>query len=307
MNSLLLSGTTASEVTNWLSGSGNIFIDMLVIVLVVVMVALLFTALVVHRAFRSVVRIAMPELEAAEKAKRAARQKTDWNAVWRKLLSLRPLEEEKDLEIDHEYDGIRELNNPVPAWFNALFYSTITFGVVYLFVYHVFGWGMLQDKEYVHEMAVAEKAKQAYLATQANLIDESSIEVDETGAMAAAGKAVFMANCAVCHGNAGEGGIGPNLADDYWLHGGEIKDVFRVVKYGVPDKGMVPWEQTLSPGQIAEVSNFIVTLRGTNPPNAKDPQGEKVVYGTGDEDGEAEAEEASEPGVAEEEVSASIL
>jgi len=305
MNSLLLSGTAASGAANWLSGSGNIYTDMLVIVLVVVMVALLCTALVVHRAFRSVVRIAMPELEAAEKARRAARAKTDWNAVWRKLLSLRPLEEEKDLEIDHEYDGIRELNNPVPAWFNALFYSTITFGVVYLFVYHVFGWGMLQDKEYVHEMAAAEKAKQEYLATLANLIDESTVEVDET--MAAAGKAVFTANCAVCHGNAGEGGIGPNLTDDYWLHGGEIKDVFRVVKYGVPDKGMVPWEQTLSPGQIAEVSNFIVTLRGTNPPNAKDPQGEKVVYGVGEDEGDTEAEEASEPEAVEEEVSVGML
>jgi len=116
---------------------------------------------------------------------------------------------------------------------------------------------------------------------------------------------VFLEHCAVCHGNAGEGGIGPNMADDYWLHGGEIKDIFRTVKYGVPDKGMVPWEQTLSPGQIAEVSNFIVTLRGTNPPNAKAPQGEKVEYGAGGEDGEAGAEEASEQegGVGEGEVS----
>jgi len=283
MNTLLLS---AAEASNWLSGSGNIFNDLLVVVLVIVMVALLCTALVVHRAFRSIIRITMPELAAAEAAERAKRaQKTDWNAVWRKLLSLRPLEEEKDLEIDHEYDGIKELNNPVPAWFNALFYSTITFGVVYLFVYHVFGWGMNQDQEYVREMAMAEKAKQEYLATQANQIDESSVEVNP--AMVAAGKVVFLEHCAVCHGNAGEGGIGPNMADDYWLHGGEIKDIFRTVKYGVPDKGMVPWEQTLSPGQIAEVSNFIVTLRGTNPPNAKAPQGEKVEYGAG-EDGEEE-------------------
>src|SRR5690606_8796428 len=217
----------------------------------------------------------MPHLAAEQEVKKS--KKIDWQAIWAKLLSLRPLEEEKDIEIDHEYDGIKELDNPVPAWFNALFYSTITFGIVYLLVYHVFGWGLNQDQEYNREMALAERARQEYLAQSANLIDESTVEIDATGAMAAAGKGIYMANCAVCHGNAGEGGIGPNLADEYWLHGGDIKDIFAVVKYGVPDKGMVPWEQTLTPGQIAEVSNYIFSLIGTNPPNAKEPQGDKVV------------------------------
>lgn len=274
MNTVLVAVDGTAKAAEWYMGSGNVYNDVLIIALIVVMLVLLSSSIVVHRAFKAIIKLTMPELAAEEEAKRA--KKTDWQAVWNRLLSLRPLAEEKDLEIDHEYDGIKELDNPIPAWFNALFYSTMTFGLVYLMVYHVFGWGLNQEQEYNREVVLAEKAKQEYLAQAANLIDETSITVDENGAMAASGKAIFMANCVACHGNAGEGGIGPNLTDEYWLHGADIKDIFKVVKYGVAAKGMVPWEQTLTPAQIAEVSNYIYALRGTNPPNAKEPQGEKV-------------------------------
>lgn len=287
MNTLLLVADAPAQASEWVFGSGNIYNDILIVALIIVMIALLASALVVNKAMKAIVKLVMPELATESQSKKA--KKINWQAIGAKLLSLRPLEEEKDLEIEHEYDGIKELDNPVPAWFNALFYSTIAFGVVYLLVYHVFGWGPNQDQEYQREMALAEKAKQEFLAQAANLIDESTIEIDATGALAAAGQGIYMANCAVCHGNAGEGGIGPNLADEYWLHGGDIKDVFAVVKYGVPDKGMVPWEQTLTPGQIAEVSNYIMTLVGTNPPNPKDPQGEKVTVNTSVLDTEVEA------------------
>jgi len=275
MNTLLLAADTTAKASEWIFGAGNIYNDILIIALIVVMIALLASALVVNKAMKSIINLTMPHLAAEQQAKKT--KKIDWQAILAKMLSLRPIEEEKGLEIDHEYDGIKELDNPVPAWFNALFYSTITFGVVYLLVYHVFGWGPNQDQEYQREMALAERAKQEFLAQSANLIDESTIEIDATGTLAASGKAIYMTNCAVCHGNVGEGGIGPNLTDEYWLHGGDIKDVFAVVKYGVPEKGMVPWEQTLTPGQIAEVSNYIITLAGTNPPNPKEPQGEKVT------------------------------
>lgn len=281
MNTLLLAAETNTNASEWVFGSGNMYNDMLIIALIIVMIALLASALVVNKAMRSIINLTMPHLAAEQESR--ARKKIDWEAIWAKLLSLRPIAEEKDIEIEHEYDGIKELDNPVPAWFNALFYSTITFGVVYLLVYHVFGWGPNQDQEYQREMALAERAKQEFLAQSANLIDESTIEVDATGTLATLGKAIYMANCAVCHGNAGEGGIGPNLTDEYWLHGGDIKDIFAVVKYGVPDKGMVPWEQTLTPGQIAEVSNYIVTLFGTKPPNPKEPQGEKVMPKVGED------------------------
>lgn len=281
---LLLTADTTAQASEWTLGSGNLYSDVLVLVLILVMITLLATALVVNNSFKAMIKLTMPDV-IDEKAK-SKRKKTDWTAIWNKLLSLRPIEEEKDLAIDHSYDGIVELDNPIPIWFNALFYSTITFGVVYLFVYHVFGWGLNQDQEYVKEIEQAEIAKKAYLAQAANLIDESTVVVDAS--MIAAGQSIFAANCAVCHGSNAEGGIGPNLTDKFWLHGGEIKDIFTVVKYGVPDKGMVPWEQTLSPGQIAEVSNYVLSLRGSNPANPKDPQGSEVVY----ESAEAAAEEA---------------
>src|SRR5690606_41391888 len=155
------------------------------------------------------------------------------------------------------------------------------------------GWGLNQDQEYEREMAKAEVAKQEFLAQSANSFDENTIEVDETGTLAANGKALFTTNCAACHGANGEGTIGPNLTDRFWLHGGEIKDIFKTVKYGVPEKGMVPWEQTLTPAQIAEVSNFILTLRDTNPANPKGAEGVEVI--AYESEGRADGTEVEEP------------
>ncbi|MEN5436290.1 cbb3-type cytochrome c oxidase N-terminal domain-containing protein [Sphingobacterium faecium] len=275
----LFLNTTVVNAETWSISSGNIYQNILIIVLVVVMLALLASALMVNKAMRSILRITMPEILKEEQVTKI-RKKESRKASWNKLLGLRPISEEKDLIIDHEYDGIKELDNPIPIWFNALFYSTMTFAVVYILIYHVFGWGLNQNQEYAQEMEKAEIAKQEYLAQAANLIDESSVVYNES--KVAAGHAVFQANCVACHGGAGEGGIGPNLADRFWLHGGEIKDIFKTVKYGVPDKGMVPWEQTLTPGQIAEVSSYIISIRDTKPANPKEPQGTEVTYATAD-------------------------
>lgn len=278
MRLLLTAIEPTQSVVKWNMSSGDLYIDVLIVSMIVVMITVLATALVVNKALRAMLNITMPEVQQLEEAQRKAKSKTfaeRWDGFWIKLLSLRPIEEEKDMVIDHEYDGIQELNNPIPGWFNVLFYGTIVIGFVYLLVYHVFGWGMNQDQEYAHEMAMAEKAKQEYLAQAANLIDESSVVFD--AGMAAAGKAIFAANCAACHGANGEGTIGPNLTDRHWLHGGEIKDIFKTVKYGVPAKGMVPWEQTLTPGQIAEVSSYIITLRDSKPANGKAAEGAEVT------------------------------
>lgn len=259
----------------------NVYSDVLMLLLVVVLVVLLTAAWVILRALRVMIRLTMPQVEEEEKAAKSAAKasrKADRRAYWNKLAGLRPLSEEEDLVIDHEYDGIKELDNPIPLWFNGMFYASIAFAVVYLCVYHVFGWGLSQEQEYEREMARAEATRQEWLAQASNAIDESNVTVDASQATLAAGAAIFTQNCAACHGGAGEGTIGPNLTDEYWIHGGEIGDVFRVVKYGVLDKGMVPWEQSLTPGQIAEVSNYILSLRGTNPPNAKGPEGERVEY-----------------------------
>lgn len=277
MNEMVNGAEAVAEVSQWKLGTVNLYSDILVITLIVVMIALLFAALVVNKAMKSILSVTMPEVvkkEQEEKQAKAAQRKLNRAAAWNKLLGVRPMEEEKDLMIDHSYDGIVELDNPIPVWFNALFYGSIIFGFIYLLVYHVFGWGMNQDQEYLHELSVAEKAKQEYLAQAVNLVDESTVEYN--AALAPAGKAIFTANCAACHGANGEGTIGPNLTDRFWIHGGEVKDIFKTVKYGVPEKGMVPWEQTLTPGQIAEVSSYIISLRDTKPANAKAAEGVEV-------------------------------
>ena len=195
--------------------------------------------------------------------------------TWQKLLSLKPLEQEKEILIMHDYDEIQELDNPIPAWFNWIFYTSVVFGFCYLLNYHVFKIGNLQEEEYAIEMTKAAKEKEAYLAVAANLVDESTVKIDNATEVLAAGKAVFTQNCVACHNAKGEGGVGPNLTDEYWIHGAKINDLFKVIKYGVPEKGMISWEKQLSPKQISDVANYIKSLKGTNPPNAKEPQGVK--------------------------------
>jgi len=277
MNGFLLQ-ITAETITSWAIGSGNMNQDILMVTLVLVLVVILVAAIVLHKAFKAIIRVTMPEVEAeAKAAELSARivKREAWKNRWNKLMGLRPLAEEDDLVIDHSYDGIKELDNPTPAWFMGLFYATMVFGVIYLSVYHVFG-GMNQDQEYENEMAIAETARQAFLSTQADNVDENTVTLANNPEIITEGKAIFEQNCVACHGAAGEGGIGPNLTDDYWLHGGDIKHVFRTIKVGVPDKGMIAWEQQLSPAKIAHVANYILSLRGSNPPNAKAPQGELV-------------------------------
>ncbi len=195
--------------------------------------------------------------------------------LWEKLLSLRPMSEEKSLIMEHEYDGIVELDNPTPAWFMWLFYGTIIFGFVYLLNYHVFKIGKLQDEEYTVEMKQADIDQKAFLAKSANRVDENSVKLTTEPQVLVAGKATFIQNCVACHGDHAQGIVGPNLTDEYWLHGGKINNIFKTIKYGVPDKGMISWEKQLSPKQISEVANYIKSLKDTNPANPKAPQGDK--------------------------------
>ncbi|WP_184547159.1 cbb3-type cytochrome c oxidase N-terminal domain-containing protein [Mucilaginibacter sp. FT3.2] len=195
--------------------------------------------------------------------------------VWNKLLSLRPMAEEKELLIEHDYDGIQELDNPIPGWFMYLFYATIIFAVGYLLNYHVFHTGQLQYEEYKTEMAQADIAKKLYLSKAANQVDENTVKLVNDPTVIAAGQAIFMQNCKPCHGEHAEGNVGPNLTDDFWLHGGKINDLFKTIKYGVLAKGMPTWEKQLSPKQIADVANYVKSLHGTHPAGAKEPQGTK--------------------------------
>jgi cytochrome c oxidase cbb3-type subunit III len=194
--------------------------------------------------------------------------------LWDKLNSFRPAEQEAELDLGHDYDGIRELDNRLPPWWLYGFYLTIVVGVVYLWRYHIAETAPLPAQEFEIAMQKAEVEKTAYLAKSANNVDENTVKVITDATTLAGGQHVFQQNCAACHGKEGQGTVGPNLTDNYWIHGGSIKDIFKTIKYGVPEKGMRSWKEDLSPVQIAQVTNYIKTLHGTNPPNPKDHQGD---------------------------------
>lgn len=197
-----------------------------------------------------------------------------WKRFDRSITNAVPIEREAEVALDHDYDGIKELDNHLPPWWLGMLYASIIFAVVYMLRYHVMELAPLQEEELKIELAEAAIAVEEYKKLAAASVDENSIEMITDAGELAAGGSLFEANCAACHGSAGEGGVGPNLTDNYWLHGGSIKDVFRTIKYGVPEKGMVPWQQSLKPAEIAQVSSFVMTLQGTKPANPKDPQGD---------------------------------
>jgi cytochrome c oxidase cbb3-type subunit 3 len=187
------------------------------------------------------------------------------------------LEQEADIMLDHNYDGIRELDNNLPPWWKYGFYLTIVFAIVYLTHYHITKTGSLQIEEYNNELKQAEVAAAEYRKTSTNLVDEANVTLLTDAASLAEGKQIFETNCVACHGPEGGGVVGPNLTDDYWLHGGSIKDVFKTIKYGYPEKGMIAWKENLSPAQIAQVASYIKSLRGTKPANPKEMQGTLYV------------------------------
>ncbi|MGK9368185.1 cbb3-type cytochrome c oxidase N-terminal domain-containing protein [Melioribacter sp. Ez-97] len=184
-----------------------------------------------------------------------------------------PIEKEQEILLGHDYDGIRELDNRVPPWFQILFYGTIIWAAGYLINYHIIGDGQVQLNEYKYEIEQA-KLQREILIKSGAFINEETVSFVDDAATLSEGKEIFVKNCASCHGQNGEGLIGPNLTDDYWIHGGGIKNIFKTIKYGVPQKGMISWESQLEPKKIQAVASYIITLHGTNPPNPKAPEGE---------------------------------
>ncbi len=194
--------------------------------------------------------------------------------ILKSLTDVVPIEEEESILLDHDYDGIKELDNNLPPWWKYGFYLTIVTGVIYLLHFHVFKTGDLQGKEYDNAIAQAKIEVDEFMKTSANNVDENTVKVLTEASDITAGKDLFIANCVACHGKGGEGTVGPNLTDEYWIHGGSIQDLFKTLKYGWVEKGMKSWKDDLSPIQMAQVSSYIRTLKGTNPPNPKAPQGD---------------------------------
>lgn len=183
-----------------------------------------------------------------------------------------PVETEHELLLNHEYDGIRELDSQVPPWFLWLFYLTIAFAVFYMLDYHVFSSSPLQDEEYQLQVQQADIERAALMKSGAFLNEESVTLLTDQAALDA-GKQIFTTNCVACHAADGGGLVGPNLTDDYWIHGGGIKNVFKVIKYGVVAKGMISWQSQLNPKQMQDVASYIISLHGTTPANPKQPEG----------------------------------
>ncbi len=252
---------------------------------------------------------------------------------------------EKNLMLDHDYDGIKELDNDLPPWWLYLFYLSIVFAAIYMLHFHFLGTGDSSTTEYQKEInpdyvemkthspgygyhspwysddpeitpQLLEKfsyhvgdnvsfselilaAKRRATAEDLAVLDAAfpsddiiqpvakpadaaqpakptDLEVLTDEASLAAGKAVYTANCLVCHGPEGQGGIGPNMTDKYWVHGGDINDIVHLINVGVPAKGMIPWNKTLSQTKIHQVASFIYGLEGTNPPNQKAAEGDLI-------------------------------
>lgn len=205
--------------------------------------------------------------------------KSEEPSLIEKLNASVAVEHEESILMDHEYDGIRELDNNLPPWWKYGFYLTIVVAVVYLLHFHVLHTGKLSLEEYDQELKDGALAVAEYQKSAVDLVDENTVKWLTDAASISEGKTIFQQNCVACHGEFGEGkeGLGPNFTDDYWLHGGSANDVFRSVKYGWTDKGMKSWQQDLKPSEIQLVVSFIRSIRGTNPPNAKEKQGELYI------------------------------
>lgn len=189
-----------------------------------------------------------------------------------------PMTQERDIMLDHDYDGIRELDNSMPPWWLYSFYAAIAFSVVYMGIFVSSDTALRQIPEYKAEMAAAQIAVEEYLATQADLVDETNAELLTDAAALARGEETYTTYCVACHAADGGGGVGPNLTDNYWIHGdGTIRPIFTTVKHGVPEKGMIAWKAQLSASQIHEVSSFVATLQGNTPAAPKEPQGDLIT------------------------------
>jgi cytochrome c oxidase cbb3-type subunit 3 len=239
-----------------------------VTVISIEIITILFLALSVRSMYSSL----LPDREPAP-AKVFALKKW-WARIDKKIFTnATPVEKEADILLDHNYDGIQELDNALPPWWKYGFYLTIGVAVIYLLNFHVFGTGKNPTQEYDAEIAKARIEKEIYESKNKDKIDENNVPMADAAGLATA-KGIFTTQCFACHGKLGEGGAGPNLTDDYWLHKGSLNDVYHTIKNGYPEKGMQSWAAVFSPKEISFLASYVKSLRGTKPPNAKAPQGD---------------------------------
>ncbi|KAA5823463.1 c-type cytochrome [Algibacter amylolyticus] len=259
------------------SGDKPAFVEYPAVLLFLLLVLLILIA--IEAIIGALENVMLHKLDEAGKARFLAEKENTIKFTWlketyQKLLGQKPIEEETEIILDHNYDGIKELDNNLPPWWVYSFYISIIFAAVYLLRFHVFD-GYTQIDELETELADARIALEAYKKTAKDLVDFNTVTVLTDAADVKAGQAIFQSNCVACHMADGGGGIGPNLTDDHWLLGGGIKNVFKTISEGGRSgKGMIAWKAQLKPAQMAQVASYVLTLQGTIPANPKPAEGD---------------------------------
>jgi cytochrome c oxidase cbb3-type subunit 3 len=240
----------------------------------------MFILIAIEITLSAVNRVMYQLMTEEEKAKQEAESNLslkdqEWyKNLMQKLTRTQPIENEGEVLLHHDYDGIKELDNNLPPWWLYLFYVTIIFGVIYVVRYDVLG-ADNQEMELKKELAQAKIEVEEYLKNAPDLMDEKTVVLLTEKADLDAGKEIFANNCAACHRADGGGQIGPNLTDKNWILGGGIKEIFHTISNGGRDgKGMIAWKGTLKPKEIQKVSSYILSLQGSNPKDPKEAEGE---------------------------------
>lgn len=238
-------------------------------------------------------RLMTPE-ERAQKEKEASLpfSQSPWvKRLMQKLTSTKTIAQEGEVMMDHDYDGIKELDNELPPWWVGLFYVTVIFAVIYLLRFHVFD-GDNQVAEFEKEMIAAKEQVEEYKKTAPDMLTADQAVFSDDAAVLAEGKKIFDTNCAVCHKPDGGGAIGPNLTDDHWILGGGMKNVFNTISEGGrPGKGMVPWKTNFKPSEIEKIASYVLSLNGTTPAEGKPAEGD-IIWSKAELSGDKAAEAA---------------
>jgi len=259
------------------SGEKPAFIEYPAVLLFLLLVLLILIA--IEAIVGALENVMLHKLDEAAKARFLAEKEKSLEFTWlketyNKLLGQKPIEEEGEIILDHNYDGIKELDNNLPPWWLYGFYASIVFAAIYLVRYHIFD-GKTQVDELETELAEARIEIEEYKKTAKDLVDFNTVTVLTSAEDLNTGKSIFETNCVACHMADGGGGIGPNLTDKHWILGGGIKNVFKTISEGGRSgKGMIPWKAQLKPSQIAKVASYVLTFEGTTPANPKAPEGD---------------------------------
>lgn len=257
------------------TGEQYAFIEQPIILLIYLIVLLILIAaeVVLGAVENTMYKTLNPE--AQERYMRARQERLDklsMKSWFSQMKNAQP--EERDLELDHNYDGIKELDNKLPPWWLYSFYATIIFAFGYMAYYHVFD-GDTQDMEFQNEMAEAAIAIEEYKKNAPDLIDADNVTALTDAADIEKGQSLYQVSCMACHAVDGGGGIGPNLTDEHWILGGGVKNIYHTISEGGrAGKGMIAWKSSLSPSEIQQISSYILTLEGTTPAAPKDPEGD---------------------------------